>query len=352
MSKSSDWRSDTLTLPSEEMLNAITVASVGDDQYGEDATTQRLEHMAAEMLGKEAALLILSGTMGNLVSILSHTEPGQELILGVESHIYNAEVGGLARLGGIIARPLTSDAYGLHPEDVEQAIRPVGSSHRAQTGLIAIENTSNRGGGTIVPLARLEGLAEIARRHRVPMHMDGARLFNAAVGLGIHVSEIARHVDSVQICMTKGLSAPLGSLLAGNQQFIDQARRYRQMVGGGMRQAGIIAAAGIVALETMVERLAEDHHNASALAKGLAKIKGLEVNSSVVETNIVYVDVSNLGITGEYAVLELEKRGVKTLATGPTVLRFVSYRGIGTRDVEHTVNVVGDFCNAKLRDTK
>jgi|TARA_B100001964_G_scaffold245784_1_gene336090 threonine aldolase len=347
----SDWRSDTLTLPSQEMLSAITVASLGDDQYGEDATTQRLESLAAEMLGKEAALLVLSGTMGNLLSILSHTEPGQELILGVDSHIYNAEVGGLARIGGIIARPLMSDAYGLRPEDVEQAIRSAGSSHRAPTGLIAIENTSNRGGGSIVPLIRLDGLAEVARRHSVPIHMDGARLFNAAVGLGIHVSEIARHVDSVQICMTKGLSAPLGSLLAGNQQFVDQARRYRQMVGGGMRQAGIIAAAGIVALETMVDRLAEDHHNASALAKGLTKIKGLAVDSSVVDTNIVYVGVSDLGITGEYAVRELEKRGVKTLATGPAVLRFVAYKGIGSRDVEHTVNVLGDFCQAQLRDT-
>ena len=335
-----DLRSDTLSLPTEAMRRAIYEAELGDDQYGEDPTTRQLETLAAEKVGKDAALLVLSGTMGNLVAALVHTQPGDEVILDLHAHVYNAEVAGMARLGGLATRQLDGGRDGLNPDEVELAIRPPVSSHRPKTGLIIIENTSNRGGGTIVPLDRLAHLTAVARRHGVPIHMDGARLFDAAVALRVDARAITQYVDSVQFCLTKGLSAPLGSILAGSRPFIDQARRIRQMIGGGMRQSGIIAAAGIVALETMIDRLAEDHANARFLGEAAARIPGLAVDLTAVQTNMVYVDFAGSGLSGGEVVQRLAGRGVKALATGPTVLRFVVYNDITRADIEYAVHVL------------
>ena len=344
-----DLRSDTLSLPTEKMRRAIYEAALGDDQYGEDPTTSDLEAMAADKVGKEAGLLVLSGTMGDLVATLTHTQPGDEVILDVNSHFYNAEVGGLARLGGLMSRQLDGGPDGLDPIEVERAIRPPVSSHRPRTGLIVIENTSNRGGGSIIPMARLAALAEVARRHSVPIFMDGARLFSATVALQIDVREITKYVDSVQFCLTKGLSAPLGSILAGTKEFIDRARRVRQMLGGGMRQAGIIAAAGIIALETMIDRLAEDHANARALAEGVAKIEGLGVDLPSVQTNMVYVDFATLGMEGAEAVRLLAESGVKALATGPRVVRFVTYHGIQRDDIDYALEVLRKIVQSRRK---
>ncbi len=335
-----DLRSDTVSLPTPEMRRAIYDAVLGDDQYGEDETTNRLQRLAAEMVGKEAALLVLSGTMGNLVSALAHTEPGQEVILDVNSHFYNLEVGGLARIGGLVPRPLNGGAQGLDPKQVEQNIRAPGHRHRTPTGLVVIENTSNRGGGSPIPLARLAELREVTQPHNIPSHMDGARLFNAAVALHVDAREITQYVDSVQFCLSKGLGAPLGSIVAGSAEFVERARQMRQLIGGGMRQSGIIAAAGIVALETMIGRMAEDHANAKLLAEGVAKIKGLGVDPSDVQTNIVYVDFAPVGLGGAQAVELLAQRGVKANATGPSVLRFVTYHGINRQDIQQAVQAI------------
>jgi len=343
MTRIVDLRSDTLTLPTDEMRRVMAAAEVGDDQYAEDPTVARLEALAAEKVGKDAALLVMSGTMGNLVAALTHTRPGDEVIVDLHSHFYNAEVGGLAALAGLMSRQLVGGRDGLDPAEVEAAIRPPISASRPRTGLIVIENPSNRGGGAVMPIPRMSQLAQVAARHGIPIHLDGARLFNAVVALARPPADITAHVTSLQFCLTKGLSAPVGSILAGDGDFIDRARRVRQMVGGGWRQAGVVAAAGIVALETMVDRLAEDHANARVLAEGAVRVAGLAVDLQAVQTNMVYIDFGGLGLTGAEVVTLLEGRGVRAIATAPTVLRFVTYRGIGRADVEYAVEQLAEL---------
>ena len=334
-----ELRSDTMTQPTAEMRQAIFEAHVGDEQFGEDPTTNRLQEIAAAKLGTEAALLLLSGTMGNLVATLTHTQPGQEIIVGSPSHLLDAESAGLARLGGLLARPLPVGGEGFDPQALEAMIRPSGGNSPS-TGLIALENTMNLAGGAAIPLERLAAISAIAQRHGVPIHLDGARLFNAAAALDVEVSQITRHVDSVQLCLSKGLSAPLGSILAGSAAFVERADYFKQMIGGGMRQSGIIAAAGIVALERMIDRLPEDHANAQRLAQGALEMEGVAIDMKVTQTNLVFIDFSGRGLTGKEVQERLARRGVLVFGRDGGVVRFVTHAGIDADDIDYTLETM------------
>lgn len=327
-----DLRSDTVTLPTPAMREAIAKAELGDDVFGEDPTVNRLEAMAAEMLGKEAGLLTASGTMGNLVALLAHCQRGEEVMVGSEAHILHYEAVGAAALGGLELRPIPNDDRGrLDPKDVERAVRPP-DIHQPRSALVCLENTHNRCGGAVLGEDEMAAVAQVARRWGMAVHLDGARIFNAAVALGLPAAQLARHADSVAFCLSKGLACPVGSVLCGSAQFIQRARKYRKMVGGGMRQAGIIAAAGIVALETMIDRLQEDHDNARVLAEGLAGLPLLRLDPTTVQSNIVAVDVDGVS-AGEF---EGRLRGAGVLVTymGGQRLRLVTRYGIQRADVE------------------
>ena len=334
-----DLRSDTVTLPTEEMLEAIRHAKLGDDVYREDPTVNRLEEMAAQKMGKESALLVTSGTQGNLVSVLSHTKRGDEVILEADSHTYHFEVGGLAAIGGLMARPIKGRMGVLDPRDVENAIRPK-NIHCPETTLVCIENTHNRAGGTVVSPRQIKAIWEVAKKHDLAVHMDGARIFNAAIALNVDVRDLTKHVDSVMFCLSKGLSCPIGSLVVGSQGFVEKARRWRKMLGGGMRQAGIIAAPGIIALEKMIDRLRDDHRNARILAEKLAITEGVSIDLKTVQTNIVMFDVHNLRITSVGFLRKLGEHGVKALPTGKTSIRMVTHRGIEREDIEYAINSI------------
>jgi threonine aldolase len=268
-----DLRSDTVTHPTDAMRQAMFEAAVGDDVFGEDPTVNRLEVMSAQKMGKEAALFTASGTMSNLIAVLTHTQHGNEIILGSESHIFWYEVGGAAALGGVVMRTVPNDNDGqLALGDIEKTIRDKTNIHYPETTLLCLENTQNRCGGAVLTPEYMDSAVQLAHRHGLRVHLDGARIFNAAVALGIPAVELTRGVDSVGFCLSKGLSAPIGSVLCGSKEFIERARKRRKMLGGGMRQVGVIAAAGIVALETMIDRLAEDHANARKLAEGLMQL--------------------------------------------------------------------------------
>jgi len=311
--KNLDFRSDTVTLPTPEMRKAIAEAPIGDDVYGEDPSVNKLEALAAEMLEKEAGLFVTSGTQGNAVSILAHTNRGDEIILEARSHIYLNEVGGLAVMGSLMARTIPGELGWMRPEDIRAAIRAE-NIHYPRTSLVCIENTHNSAGG-----------------NDLGVHLDGARVFNASVALGIDVKELTRYADTVQICLSKGLSAPVGSIVVGTEELVKRARKYRKMLGGGMRQAGIIAAPGIVALTKMVDRLAEDHENAKALEKGL-KNMGIKVLNPVM-TNMVYIDPSSIGWTGEDWIATCDKIGWKTRG-GTKSTRLCTHYGIEREDIE------------------
>lgn len=328
-----DLRSDTVTLPSPEMRRAIADAELGDDVFGDDPTVNRLQALAAEMLGKEAALLTTSGTQSNLVAMLAHCRRGDEVILGAESHTLHYEVGGAFALAGLGLRPLPNDPKGrLDLGQVEAAIRQR-NVHFPRTGLICLENTHNRCGGTVLSEEDLAETRQLAERHGLPLHLDGARLFNAAVALGVPASRLARYADSVCFSLCKGLGCPVGSVVCGSGDFIVEARRYRKMLGGGMRQAGIIAAAGIYALENMVERLAEDHENAQALAAGLKEIPGIEL-APPPETNLLFFSAEGWDL-GELE-RRLHRAGVLCLDEGGRI-RMVTHYGIERADVEEAV---------------
>ena len=338
--KSIDLRSDTVTLPTPAMREAIYRAEVGDDVYGEDPTVNRLEAMAAERMGKEAALFVASGTMGNLVSLLTHCGRGDEVILGHLAHTFLYEVGGMAALGGIHPRTVPNQPDGtLDLADIEAAIR-ADNIHFPRTRLICLENTHNRCGGAVLTPEYTAAVCELARRYGLAVHLDGARIFNAAIALGVDVKELTRDVDSVLFCLSKGLSAPVGSVVCGSKAFIAEARRNRKIVGGGMRQAGIIAAAGIVALEQMVDRLADDHANARRLAEGLAETLGLFVDLDRVQTNIVIFELRSNRLTPAEFVAKLAERGVKLLAIGGRKLRAVTHYGIEGEDIEAALAII------------
>lgn len=333
-----DLRSDTVTKPSTQMRQAMAEAIVGDDVFGDDPTVNLLQWKVAEMLGKEAALFVPSGTMANLVSILTHTQPGDEVIMEMESHTFNYEVGGAAALAGVQINPLIGNRGILEKEQIEQAIR-MPNVHIPQTKLICLENTHNRGSGAIYPLEQIWLISELAKEKGLKMHLDGARLFNASVASRIDVKEYAKYFDSLMFCFSKGLGAPVGSIIAGKKEFIEKAHRYRKMLGGGMRQVGILAAAALYALENNVERLAEDHQHAKMLANALTKIKGFQIDPDHVETNIVVFDVSNSGLTVDEIVGKMKEKGVLLVPFGATLVRAVTSLQVTREDIEKTTQI-------------
>ncbi len=337
-----DLRSDTVTLPSPAMREAMYRAELGDDVMGEDPTVNRLEALAADMTGTEAGLLVVSGTMGNLVSLLSHCRRGDEAILGDQSHIFNFEAGGASALGGVVFHPVPTSRFGeLDLTALASAIRPATTNlHYAPPGVICLESTHNRCGGTVLQPVYLRAVRDLADRVGVPVHLDGSRIFNAAVALQCEVRELTRYADSVQFCLSKGLAAPVGSLVCGRADFIAQARRMRKMVGGGMRQAGVIAAAGIVALTEMVERLAEDHHNARILAEGLSEFPGLQLDLDTVQTNIVIFGVKTPHPAMSSFTHLLAREGVKIGEIGAGRFRAVTHYGISTADIHRALTIM------------
>jgi threonine aldolase len=342
-----DLRSDTLTRPTPEMWDAIARAEVGDDVWGEDPTVRRLEAMGAERMGKEAGLFVTSGTQGNLVSVLAQTRPGQEVVLDLDAHIFNYEVGGAAVIGGVQMRPVTTDRGFLSPDQVREALRPA-NIHVPPTGLVCLENTHNRHGGTCCTPEEIAAVAEVAHAGGVPVHLDGARLFNAAVALGRPARDFTRAVDSVTFCLSKGLAAPVGSVVCGSAVFVERARRLRKMLGGGMRQAGVVAAAGVVALERMVDRLAADHANARRLAEGVARLPGLAIDLASVQTNIVIVRVeAGPRATAEERTQELvagtAARKVKLHAIGPRAIRCVTHKDVDADDIGRALEALREI---------
>jgi len=334
-----DLRSDTVTLPTEEMLEAIRHAKLGDDVFMEDPTVKKLEEMAAKKMGKEAALLVTSGTQANLVSLMSNTKRGDMVILEAQAHMYWYEVGGLSAIAELLPWPLKSPLGALNPKDVEAAIRPK-NIHFPEPTLVCIENTHNRHGGTVTTPDQIQGISKVAKAHGLKLYMDGARIFNAAIALEVDVKELTQHLDNLMFCLSKGLSCPVGSLVVGTQEFIDKARKIRKVLGGGMRQAGIIAAPGIVALEKMIDRLEEDHVNARRLAAGLSKIEGVSVDMDRVQTNMVLVDISRLGVTDDLFLSKLKKNGVLALTNAKNKVRMVTHRGIEKEHIEKAITAV------------
>lgn len=337
-----DLRSDTVTHPTPAMREAMYRAEVGDDVFGEDPTVNRLERMAAERMGKEAALFVVSGTMGNLVALLTHCRRGDEVILGDRSHSFLFEQGGMAALGGITPRPVPNQPDGtLRLEDIEGAIR-ADDVHFPRTRLVCLENTHNMCNGTPLTAAYTAQVARLAHRHGLRVHLDGARVFNAAAALGVDVRTLVQEVDSVMFCLSKGLCAPVGSLLCGSADFIAEARRSRKVVGGGMRQAGILAAAGIVALEQMTERLAEDHARARRLAEGLAQIPAVEV--APVSSNILYFRLTQEAAKSPEQVLDgLAQRGILVMGREDGRFRAVTHYWITDEDIEQTIRAVEEI---------
>ncbi|MFQ5878761.1 MAG: GntG family PLP-dependent aldolase [Dehalococcoidia bacterium] len=338
MARVIDLRSDTVTLPTPAMRQAIASAELGDDVFGEDPTVRRLEEMASGLMGKEAGLLTVSGTMSNLVALLTFCGRGDEAILGSESHILHYEVAGAAALGGIAYRSLANDEQGmLDPEAVAMAIR--GSDiHFPRTGVVCLENTHNRRGGRALGAGDVAAIADVAQQRRTPLYVDGARIFNAAAALDTQAADLVREADAVAFSLCKGLVAPVGSVLCGSAQLIARARKMRKMVGGGMRQAGVIAAAGIVALETMRDRLVEDHATAKALARGLAQIPGIVIDPDTVETNIVIFRLDGLEVPDFQA--RLRQLGVLSSTSGPHRIRMVTHYGISRDDIDEALERV------------
>ena len=332
-----DLRSDTVTKPTPAMLEAMATAPVGDDVYGEDPTVTRLEAMVAELAGKEAGVFVPSGTMGNLIAVLSHCGRGDEMILGDQSHIHFYEQGGTAALGGVHPRTLRNRADGtLDLAEVEAAIRG-DNEHFPVTRLLCLETTHNRCGGVVLPVDYMDAAGELAHRHGLPLHVDGARLWNAAVHLGVSPARLLRGADSASLCLSKGLAAPVGSVVVGSAAFIRKVRRNRKVVGGGMRQAGVIAAAGIVAVTAMVERLADDHENARALARGLADIEGISVDPAAVQSNIVIFELRRADMTPAQLASGLRELGVLLSPLDSTRLRAVTHYHVGPADIDRTL---------------
>jgi threonine aldolase len=337
-----DLRSDTVTLPTEEMLEAIRHAQLGDDVYREDPTVKKLEEMAAQKMGKEAALLVTSGTQANLVSLINNTKRGDLVFLEAESHIYWYEGGGISGVAGLLPWLIRGHLGAIAPEDIETALRPR-NIHFPEPALICIENTHNRYGGTIVSSSQMQAIGEMAKRHDLKFYMDGARIFNAAVASKVDVKEFTKHVDNLMFCLSKSLSCPIGSLVVGDQQFVDKARKTRKVLGGGMRQAGIIAAAGIVALETMIDRLEDDHRNAKYLAERLAKIGGVKVDMDAVQTNMVRFDISGLGVADEVFISQLKEKNVLASTIAKNTVRMVTHRGIEKDHIEKAIKAVDEI---------
>jgi len=339
-----DFRSDTVTWPTPEMRDAMAAARVGDDVYGEDPTVNELEARSAELVGFDAGLFVTSGTMGNLVAILTHAQRGDEAIVGYDAHIFQWEAGGMASLGGVMPHILPTDEDGrMDLERVEAAVRD-DDPHLSRSRLILLENSFGGRAGAPLPADYFARLRKIADRHGLAMHLDGARIFNAAVALEVAAPALTRDVDSVTFCLSKGLCAPVGSVLCGSREFIDEARRVRKSLGGGMRQAGILAAAGLVALDKMIDRLGEDHARARTLAEGLAEIPGIRLDPDRTRTNIVHFELeARTGIVPEELVRRLDERHGIGLSTYPIhLLRAVTHYWVGSKEVEFFLRAIRD----------
>jgi threonine aldolase len=348
-----ELRSDTFTLPTESMRRAMAAAELGDDVWDEDPTIHRLQERAAAMVGKEASLFVPSGTMGNLCALLSHTQPGDEVIVEVDAHIFQHEVASAAVVGGLQLRPLESVAGRLDPEQVGRVIREP-DIHEPRTTLLCIENTHNLKGGTCLSPRQTAALSELAHRRGLKVHLDGARVFNAAIAQSVDVRELTAPVDSVMFCLSKGLSAPVGSMLAGEADFIERARRKRKMLGGGMRQAGVLAAAGLCALDEMVGRLADDHRNARRLAEGLQGLPDLDIDLSRVESNMIFGECRPPLTAGAF-MERCRTEGVLFGLASPQRWRMVTHRGVTADDVDYAIaavsRVLGTTATVRLQAT-
>jgi threonine aldolase len=334
-----DLRSDTVTKPSSNMRKAMAEAEVGDDVYHEDPSVNRLEEMVAALYGKEAALYVASGTMANQLAIRAQTHHGDEIIMERTSHPFNSEAGALAALAGVQVNLIDGKRGLMEVEQIKAVVRTP-NVHHATTALICLENTHNRGGGSVWPLDHIRAIREFARSVGVPMHLDGARLMNACVATGLTPKDYARYFDSCTLCLSKGLGAPVGSLVIGSKGFIARAHRFRKQFGGGMRQAGILAAAGIYALEHNVERLTEDHLNAKRLAKGIAEIDGLDIDVNAVETNILFFHVRKPGLTVPMLLDRMKAEGVLMGGTGPNTIRAVSHLDVSKDGIDRAIEVL------------
>ncbi|EQB62887.1 MAG: Aromatic amino acid beta-eliminating lyase/threonine aldolase [candidate division Zixibacteria bacterium RBG-1] len=333
-----DLRSDTVTKPSPAMRKAMASAVVGDDVFEDDPTVVKLEAMTAEILGKEKALFVPSGTMGNEVCIKVLTKPGDEIIVEEGSHIYNNEVGAPAALSGIQLHVIKGVKGIFTAEQIEDEIRTP-DVHHPNVTVISVENTHTQSGGTVFPLSEVKKIKKLADRHKIKMHLDGARLWNACVAKGIPPKEYAASFNCLSVCLSKGLGAPIGSLVAGEEDFIFEARRVRKRLGGGMRQVGIIAAAGIYALKNNYKRLAEDHQNAKFLAQRLSEIDGLEIDMETVQTNLVVIDIRNSGLSVPEVVAKLKEKKVLVVPFGKTLIRAVTHLDVNRKDLEKAVEV-------------
>ena len=338
-----DFRSDTITEPTEEMREAMKRAKVGDDGREGDPTVRELEEYSAQLLGKEAGLFVVSGTAGNLVALLAHTIPGQEMILEKDAHIYWYEVGGMAAVGGLVVNRVPGTDGIMTASDVEAAIRG-DNVHFPKTGLICLENTHNVAGGTCWTVEQMAAVKRVAVKHGIPVHLDGARIFNAAVALGVPAKDLAALTDSATFCLSKGLSAPVGSVIVGSKAFIEAAKRKRKMLGGTLRQGGVIAAAGLVALRTMIDRLAEDHANARVLAEKCSSIPGVSVKP--VQTNIVRTNVSGLGVPAATVSDLLAKENVYAMAQQHDTLRWPTHRHVTAADVDAAAATLSKVADA------
>lgn len=332
-----DLRSDTVTMPTDEMRNAMSLAEVGDDVYGDDPTVNKLEKLAAELIGKEAALFVPSGTMGNQIAILTHTKRGDEIILGEHCHIVEHEVGGAALISGVQFRSIKSENDSIKAKDVLSAIRGV-DIHFPDTGLICLENALSN--GTVMNLNEMNEIYKIATKHSIPVHLDGARVFNAATSLDTNVKNISKNCDSLMFCLSKGLCAPVGSILAGTKEFINKARKNRKLLGGGMRQVGILAAAGIIALEKMTKRIEEDHLNAKYLAKKLDELMYFNVNKGQLAINMVFFSIEGNYISSEKLVSALFEKGIKINHSENGTFRFVTNNGVNRKDIDYVIDCI------------
>lgn len=338
-----DLRSDTVSKPSKEMLKCISAAEVGDDVFGDDFLTSRLQHQAAEMLGKDAAIFVPSGTMANQIALQTHAQNGDEMILESGSHIYMYEGGGYASLAGVSVRLVKGDRGIMNPAEVKNAIRPSGGlSHYPKTKLICVENTANAGGGTVYPLDVLDSISALAKEKKLKTHLDGARVFNAAIASKIDVKRIVKDFDSVSFCLSKGLGCPVGSLLCGSYSFIKKAHRFRKMLGGGMRQTGLLAAAGIFALDNNIKRLEDDHIRARKFAAALIDL-GYDICLKSVETNMVYIDVSFLNKKMEFIIDFLKDNNVLIAPSSETHLRAVMHLGINDEGLKKSIEAFKDL---------
>ncbi|HVS47969.1 MAG TPA: GntG family PLP-dependent aldolase [Candidatus Dormibacteraeota bacterium] len=339
-----DLRSDTVTMPTPEMRRAMAETPLGDDVFGDDPTVNQLEEVAAARLGKEAAVFLPSGTMGNVIGVAVNTSPGEEMIADAEAHVFLYEGAGAATISGVQIRPVATEAGVMTPAQIEAALRPRDDFHQPITAAVSFEDTHNRHGGVVWPLDDLRAASQAARSNGLRVHLDGARIFNASVASGTDVADIAACGDTVTFCLSKGLGCPAGSMFCGSAEAVEQARRWRKRLGGAMRQAGVIAATGLIALETMVDRLAEDHSNARTLAEGLAELPGVHCDLARVQTNLVFIDLDRM--TGSRFEEECRKLGLLGGATGPHRVRFVTHYGITAGDIQSALRICEDVLSA------